>query len=94
MALNAARLRQDAAEAARHHRQRTLRQIAEIVGKIGIDPVDDGFVAVIAVLAERHFTQKEVTQRIDAIGVDQRKRIDDIADRLRHFLAAVEQKPV
>ena len=87
-------LRQHAAELLADHRQRTLRQIAEIVGEIGIDAVDDAFVAVIAVLAERHFAHQEIAQRIDAIGVGQRERIDDIADRFRHLLAAVEQKAV
>ena len=52
------------------------------------------FVAVIAVLAERHFAQQKIAQRIDAIGIGQRERIDHIADRLRHLLAAVEQKAV
>ena len=48
--------------------------------------------AVIAVLAERHFAQQKIAQRIDAIRVGERKRVDHVADRFRHFLAAVEQK--
>ena len=50
------------------HRQRTLREIAEIVGEIGIDAIDDRFVAVIAVLAERHLAQEEIAQRVDAVA--------------------------
>ena len=76
------------------HRQRALRQIAEIVGEIGIDAGDDRLVAVIAVLPERHLAQEEIAQRIDAVGVGERERIDHVADRLRHLLAAVEQEAV
>ena len=76
------------------HGERALRQIAEIVGEIGIDAIDDGLVAVIAVLAERHLAQQEIAQRIDTVSVGQRERIDHVADRFRHFLAAIEQKAV
>ena len=85
---------QHAGEIARHHGQRALRQIAEIVGEIGVDAVDDRLMAVVAVLPERHLAQEEIAQRIDAVGLGERKRIDDVADRLRHLLAAVEQKAV
>ncbi len=44
-----------------------LREIAEIVGKIGVDALNDAFVAVIAVLAEWHLTQQEIPDWIDAI---------------------------
>ena len=64
------------------------------LAEIGIDAIDDRLVAVIAVLAERHFAQQEIAQRIDAIGVGERERIDHIADRLRHLLTAVEEKAV
>ena len=87
-------LRQHAAELLADHRQRALRQVAEIVGEVGIDAVDDRLVAVVAVLAERHLAQEEIAQLIDAIGVGQRERVDHVADRLRHLLAAVEQEAV
>ena len=64
-----ARLRQLAAERLADHRQRALRQIAEVVGQIGIDAVDDRLMAVIAVLAERHLAQEEIAELIDAVGV-------------------------
>src|SRR5262245_66272105 len=48
--------------------------------------------AVVAILAERHFPQKEIAKLIDAIGVSHRETVDHVADRLRHFLAAIEQK--
>ena len=89
-----ARLRQHAAEGLADHRQRALRQIAEVVGEVGVDAVDDRLVAVIAVLAERHLAQEEIAELIDAVGVGHRERIDHVADRLRHLLAAVEQEAV
>ena len=50
--------------------------------------------AVVAVLAERHLAQEEIAQLVDAVGVGQRERVDHVADRLRHLLAAVEQEAV
>ena len=56
--------RQRTAEVARHHGERPLGEVAEIVGEIGVDAVDDRVVAVVAVLPERHFAQEEIAQRI------------------------------
>ena len=52
----------------RDHGQRALRQVAEVVGQIGVDAADDRLVRVVAVLAERHLAQEEVAQRVDAVG--------------------------
>ena len=87
-------LRQHAAILLGDHRQRALRQIAEIVGEIGIDARDDGFVIVAAVLSERHFAQEEIAHLIDAVLIGEIEGIDDVADRLRHLLAPVEQEAV
>ena len=87
-------LRQHAAQLLVDHGQRALRQIAEVVGEIGVDAIDDRLVAVVAVLAERHLAQEEIAELIDAIGVGHRERVDHVADRLRHLLAAVEQEAV
>ncbi len=77
-----------------NHRQRALRQVAEIIGEVGIDAVDDRLQAVIAVLPKRNFTQEKIAHLVDPIGVHQRERVDHVADRLRHLLAAIEQKSV
>ena len=49
---------------------------------------------VIAILAERHFAQKEVAELIGTIMLGERERVDHVADRLRHFLSAIEEKTV
>ena len=54
-----------------HHRQRTLCQVAQLVGQIGVDPGNDGFIAVAAVLAERHLAEQEVAHRIHAERFDE-----------------------
>ena len=53
------------------HRQRPLRQVAQLVGEVGVDPADDRVLAVAAVLAERHLAQQEVAHRVDAERVDE-----------------------
>ena len=72
-----------------------LREIADIVGEIGIDACDDGLVIVVAVLAERHLAQEEIAHLVDAILVSEVEGVDDVADRLRHLLAlTVDDKGV
>ena len=56
------RRRQDPAAILGNHRQGALREIAEIVGKIGIDPIDDAFMRIRAVLAKRHVAQQKIPQ--------------------------------
>jgi hypothetical protein len=77
-----------------NHRQRALRQIAEAVGEIGIDAGDDRLVRIVAVIAERHLAQEEVAHLVDAVMLGHLERVDDIAERFRHLLAAVEQEAV
>ena len=89
-----ARLGQHAAKLLCDHRQRALREIAEIVGEIGIDARHNGFVIIIAVLPERHLAQEEIPHLIDAVLVGEVEGIDNVADRFRHLLAAVEQEAV
>ena len=49
---------------------------------------------VVAVLAERHLAQEEIAHLVDAILVGEIEGVDDVADRLRHLLAPVEQEAV
>ena len=56
------------------HRQRALRQIAEVVGEVGVHARDDRLVRIAAVLAERHLAQEEIAHRIEAISGDQARR--------------------
>ncbi len=48
--------------------------------------------AVAAVLTERYFTHQEVAQLIEPVSLNETERIDHVAERLRHLLAAVEQE--
>ena len=50
--------------------------------------------ATVAVLAERDFAQEVEAHRVDAELLDQRERIDDVAERLRHLLAFDGQEAV
>ena len=77
-----------------HHRQRTLRQVAQLVGQIGVDPADDPVFAVTAILAERHLTQEEVANLVHPEALHQGDRVDDIANGLAHLLAPVVEESV
>src|SRR5665213_2569292 len=52
------------------------------------------FAIVAAVLPEWHLAQEEVAHLVDPVLVGEVEGIDDIADRFRHLLAAVEQEAV
>ena len=89
-----ARLRHLPIEVLRDHGERSLRQIAEVVGEIGVDLGRDHLVRVAAVLAEGHFAQEVVAQLVDAVGFREIEGIEHVADGLRHLLALVEQEAV
>ena len=69
------------------HRQHALRQIAEIVGEVAVEPADHGAMRKIAVAAERQLAQQEIAHRIEPVFVDQLLRRDEVAERFRHLLA-------
>jgi hypothetical protein len=74
-------------------RERCAR-LPRSLARSAVDALHDRLVAVIAVLAERHLAQEEVAHLVDAIGLAQVEGVDDVADRLRHLLAAVEDEAV
>ncbi len=88
------RLRQFAAECLADHRQRALREIAEIVCQIRIGAIDDRLMAVVSVLSERHLAQEEIAELVDAISIGHRERVDHVTNRFRHLLPTVKQKTV
>ena len=67
-------------------------EVAEVVGKIDVDGVDEQLIAEIAVGAEREGTQQEETQRVHAEALGKHIGIDDIALGFAH-LAAVHDEP-
>ena len=83
---------QSAAEIFLHHGDRAADEVAQIVGKVGVDAVDEQLVGEIAVRAERKRAQQEEAQRVRAVALGQQIRIDDVALGFGH-LAAVEQQP-
>src|SRR5688572_27997018 len=50
--------------------------------------------AIRTVLTERNLAQEEIPDLIDTIARGHREWIDDVADRLRHLLPAVQQEAV
>ena len=77
-----------------HHRQHTLRQIAQIVGQFRIHPAHHGGAREITVVAERHFAHQEEPHRVQAIGFHQLNGINDVAQRLGNLLPFVGPPPV
>jgi hypothetical protein len=71
-----------------------LRQVAQFIREVGVDPGDDRLFAVAAVLTEGDLPQQKIAHLVQAERVDQGLRVDDVAHRLAHLLAAVQQKAV
>ena len=68
------------------------QQVAEVVGQIHVDAVDEQLIGEVAVRAEREVAQQEVAQRVGAVALGQQIRVNDVALGLGH-LAAVQQQP-
>ena len=81
--------RHDAFAVLEYHRQHTLREIAEIIGKVAIHPMDHRPPREVSVIAERHFPHQEIACLVEAELVRKPVRIDDIAKRFRDFLAFI-----
>ena len=76
------------------HRQRAAGQVAEAVGEIGIVAADQRVVAEAAVLAEDHFAQQEVAQRVGAEHFVDGRGAHDVAARFAHFVVFKQQPAV
>ena len=84
--------RERPAEVFLDHRRRPGDEVAEVVGEVDVDRVDEQLVREVAVGAERERAQQEEAQRVHAEPLGQHIGIDDVALRLRH-LAAVNDEP-
>ena len=74
------------------HGQRAAGEIAQAVGEVAVVAREQGVVAEIAVLAERHVAQQVVAQRIDADGARDRLGVGDVAFGFAHLLL-IEKQP-
>ena len=74
-----------------HHGHGAADQIAQIVGQIGVDAVQQRFVAELAVAAEGHLSHEEVADGIAAVAVAQHHGVHHVAQRLGHLLAVQHQ---
>src|SRR5690242_6601780 len=83
-----------AAEIFLDERGRTAGKIAEAVREVAVIARDQRVVAEIAVLAEYHFAQQKITQRVHAQHVGNRPRQDDVALGLAHFSRVHEEPAV
>ena len=77
-----------------HHGHGAADQIAKIVGQIGVDAVQQGLVAELAVAAEWHLPHEEVADSVAAVAVAQHHRIHHIAQRFGHLLTVQHQPAV
>ena len=84
--------RQRAAKVFLDHGDAAREQVAEVVGKIGVDTVNQRFVGVYAVASKGDFAQQKIADGIHAVALAQYGGIDDVAEGFGH-LAAVEKQP-
>ena len=80
------------AEVLAHHGGGTAHQIAQVVGQIHIDGVDESLVGEIAVGAEGEGAQQEKAQSVYSVALSQQIGIHHIALGFGHF-PAVQQEP-
>ena len=68
------------------HIERTVQQIAKIIGQIGVDALDQSITRKIAILPQIDLTQQEIPDGIGAKLIDKCQWIDDIALGLAHLI--------
>ena len=74
------------------HRRGAAREIAQVIGEVGVEPPHEGLLAEARVEAEIHLPEQEVPEGVVAVLVGERERLDDIAHGLRHLPAP--ERPV
>ncbi len=90
--LGAGHIVHSAAKVLLAHGHSAAQQVAQVVGQVAVDAVDQGLVGEHAVVAEGDLTQQEVADGIHAVAVAQDDGVHDVAHGLGH-LAAVHQQP-
>ena len=81
---------QGAAEVLLHHGDGPGDEVAQVIGQVRVDGIDQQLVGEVADAAEGERAQQEEAQRINAVALGQQIGIDDIALGFGH-LAAVQQ---
>ena len=88
------RLRDLAAPVLGDHRRRAAHEVAELVGELPVVALFEALHRDDPVLTEGHLAEEVETQRVDAVGVHDRERVEHVAPRLAHLLAAHQQVAV
>lgn len=75
-----------------NHGNRTILEVAQVVGKVRIPTADEAFAGIIPIVAQGNFAEEEVTDGIRTKFLDWFHRIDDIALGFTH-LVTINDKP-
>ncbi len=87
-------LRDSALSVLADHADRAADEVAQLVGELVVVARPQALQADVAVLPERDLAHEVVAQRFGAHLLDDRERVEDVAARLAHLLAADEQVAV
>ena len=90
---------QGAAEVLFHHGHRAAEQVAQVVGKIRVDAIDERLVGEDAVVAEGMSRSEEIADGVDPVAAAQDHRVHHVALGFGHFApvqqhAAVAEHPL
>ncbi len=67
------------------HGQGAVEQIAQVVGQVSIEPVDQSRLGKAPVMAEMHLPHQEIAESIQAVFLAHAQRLDHIAQALGHL---------
>ena len=67
------------------HREAAAHQIAQVVGQVGIDPLDETLFAEARIEPEHHVPKQEIAEGIEAVFVLQVQGLDDVSQALGHL---------
>ena len=78
-----------AAEVLLAHGNGAAEQVAQVVGQVAVDAIDQGLVGEHAVVAKGDLTQQEVADGVHAVAVAQDHGVHHIALGFAHLVSAL-----
>ena len=69
------------------HTDDAIKQVAQLVGQIGVVGADEALQREVAILERRDLAQQVVAQRVGSVGLRQFDGVYDVAERFAHLAA-------
>ena len=73
-----------------NHRYGTVQQVAKVIGQVSVYALYEARQGEVTVAAEVNFAEQVVTQGVRAVHINQRNRVDNVAQGFTHLGAVYD----